>query len=265
MTILLMSILTTAVTSAPPITDHRPALEQALAEFDEGQKLFAVQPDFARQHFRSAAQKLESVAVAGIANGKLEFNLGNCYLQAGDLGRAILHYRRAQRIIPRDPLLADNFALARSRCLTQIPMGRGDSVLRSVFFWHYQTSELARTMTCLFSYVGVFMFLQCWTITMRRFFWVPAVVCGVIALASGASIGAELWSLRTAPPAVVTAMDVVVYKGPGASYQKQFEQPLQPGVECTLREKRGPWWNIELADGKSGWVESTVVETVAAE
>ncbi len=52
--------------------------------------------------FRLAAQRFDSIIASGVVNGRLEFNSGNCYLQAGDLGNAILHYRRAQRLIPGD-------------------------------------------------------------------------------------------------------------------------------------------------------------------
>lgn len=261
---LLMGVLGCFVAASPPVEALRTTFDQAIAEFDEGQKLVTTQPDRARQLFRSAAQKFEGIASSGVSNGMLEFNLGNCYLQSGDLGRAIVHYRRAQQRTPRDPLLADNLALARSRCLTQIPAARGDDVLRSVFFWHYQSSHAARTRVGLVSYALAFGLLIAATLVRRRYLIGLGIAAGTIALACGTSVAAESWSQRTAPPVVVTAMDVVVYKGPGASYQKQFEQPLQPGVECTLREQRGPWWNIELADGKSGWVESTTVEIVAA-
>ena len=57
-------------------------------------------------------------------------------------------------------------------------------------------------------------------------------------------------------------MDVTVYKGPGTGYQRQFEEPLQPGVEFVLREQRGGWWNVELADGKGGWIEAAAAERV---
>jgi hypothetical protein len=54
----------------------------------------------------------------------------------------------------------------------------------------------------------------------------------------------------------------MVYKGPGREYQRQFTQPLQPGVEFTLRGWRGDWWRIELADGNSGWIERTRAELI---
>lgn len=248
-----------------PITAPKPYFDQALSDFDEGQRLLTTQPDRARQLFRSAAQKLEGIAASGVKNGKLEYNLGNCYLQAGDVGRAILHYRRAERLIPGDPLLTGNLATARSRCLTQIPPRRGDEILRSLFFWHYQTSESMRIWVGMLLYAVVFLSLQAVTITTRRFFYGVAACAGVATLAIAASIAVGRWADRTAPPAVVTAMDVVVYKGPGATYQRQFEQPLQPGVECSVTQRRGNWCEIELSDGKTGWVDATNLETISVD
>ena len=48
-------------------------------------------------------------------------------------------------------------------------------------------------------------------------------------------------------------------------YQRQFEQPLQPGVECTVRERRGTWWNIELVDGNTGWIQAGDAELISEE
>jgi SH3-like domain-containing protein len=90
----------------------------------------------------------------------------------------------------------------------------------------------------------------------RRGLLVAAVLCIAFSSMAAASAGATWWCDRRTPAGVVLAMDVSVYKGPGTSYQRQFLQPLQPGVEFTLREQRGQWWEIELADGKTGWIEA---------
>jgi hypothetical protein len=57
-------------------------------------------------------------------------------------------------------------------------------------------------------------------------------------------------------------MDVVAYRGPGTGYSRQFEQPLQPGVEFTLRERRGGWWHVALLDGQAGWIEQSVAALI---
>lgn len=262
-----LSLATVAVAAlpaqaAPPGNELQNEFELALRDFDEAQRIQNDRPDRARQLFRAAEQRFSSIAAGGVVNGRLEFNIGNCHLQAGDVGQAILHYLRAQRLIPRDPLLADNLAVARSRCLTPIEPTRRSEFFKSVFFWHHQTAAATRFRVGLVTYIAVWVLLSTRSLIRRRWITVSTVVCAIVAGACGISVAAQRWSDRNAPEAVVTAMDVVVYKGPGTGYQRQFEQPLQPGVECTVRERRGTWWNIELADGNSGWIEANAAERI---
>lgn len=236
------------------IADPKIEFSTALSEFNEGQRLLISSPDRARELFRSSAKRFEGIAALGITNGRLEFNTGNAFLQGGDVGRAILHYLRAKRLIPGDPLLNENLRVARTRCLLSIPPSARSQILQTVFFWHFDTSTADRTRAMLLAYFAFWIFL-----TIRLWLRRPAILWAaiasvVVALALWVSVAHDSWSDRHNPIGVVTSMDVVVYKGPGASYQRQFEQPLQPGVEFTLLEKRSGWFNIELADGKTGWV-----------
>ncbi len=266
----LLTVMTFAAAFLPDVAaavdpELQNEFEQALRDFDEAQRIQNDRPDRARQLFRASEQRFSSIAAAGVVNGRLEFNIGNCHLQAGDVGRAILHYVRAQRLIPRDPLLADNLAVARSRCLTPIEPTRQSEFFKSVFFWHHQTAAATRFRVGLAMYIAVWVLLSARSLTLRRWITVLIVVCALVAGACGTSVAAQRWSDRNAPEAVVTAMDVVVYKGPGTGYQRQFEQPLQPGVECTVRERRGTWWNIELVDGNAGWIQAGDAELISEE
>ena len=247
-----------ATTRAPAqslLVDPEAQLARALEEFDEGQDTQQTDPDRARRLFRSAAQRLENIIATGVVNGYLEYNLGNCHLQAGDLGLAILHYRRAERLIPNDPLLEDNLKLARSRCLTSISRGGRTDLLRKALFLHYDLARDDRARVALVFYMMTWLLLLVRVFVRRRSLAWLACMAGLLAASLGISVGVDRWSDRNAPGGVVTAMDVVAYKGPGEGYRRQFEQPLQPGVEFTLAGRRGQWWLIELADGKTGWIE----------
>lgn len=255
-------LLAAAAHGTPPSFELEEEFQQALSEFDEAQRIQIEQPDRARQLFRSAAQRLNSIAATGVVSGRLEYNLGNCYLKAGDVGRAILHYRRAKRLIPRDERLASNLKEAQSRRLTTIHPTRRSVFFRSVFFWHYQTSASARARAALMLYLLVWALLIIRSFLPRGAVTASAIACAILAGCATTSVAAAHWSDRNAPEGVVTAMDVMVYKGPGIEYQRQFEEPLQPGVEFTLRERRSDWWRVELADGKSGWIKVTQAELI---
>lgn len=254
-------IVVSASASASSL-DRPAALDRALSEFDQAQEVQATDPAQARRMFRSAAQCLQSLITDGVGNGLLEYNLGNCHLHSGDIGRAILHYRRAQRLIPRDPLLKNNLSVARSRCITSIPPSRRSAVLRSVFFWHYQTAFEYRLLTGGLLYVMFWGVLTLFAVRRRRAAGVAAMACAVMVLSIAASLMADHWGDRNVPEGVIMRMDVSVHSGPGSGYPRQFEQPLQPGTEFALRERRGDWWRIELPDGGMGWVSASAAELI---
>lgn len=251
---------------------------QALSDFDAAQRSRKQDPDGAKRLFLSAARQLESLADGGVINGRLEYNIGNAYLQAGDLGRAVLHYRRAERLIPNDPLLRDNLAIARSKRLTSIAATSQREFLRAVFFWHYQTTTGQRALAAAVLYVSCWVLLMIWNFRPRTSCLVGALVVLSGSAAAGASVGVDRWIDRNTPAGVILSMDVSIFKGPGPAYGRQFEQPLQPGVEFKVMERRMTgetaigqpsksaefveWWRIELPDGKSGWFDASAAELV---
>lgn len=252
----------TASVCADGLASPVASFEEALAEFDSAQELLSSNPDQARKLFRSAATKLSSIAAGGTENGYLEYNLGNCYLQAGDIGRAVLHFKRAKRLIPNDDLLSSNLSVARSRCVTQIRRTARSEVLETLFFLHHLLALRHRIWLGLGAYIAIWLLLLLRNLTRKRWTVVGATACSVIAISFSVSVAASFLGDRNEPEGVVLGRDVTVYKGPGASYQRLFEQPLQPGVEFTLRERRGDWWRVELADGNAGWIPVRIAELV---
>src|SRR5215468_6877297 len=68
---------------------------------------------YADGRYADAAAEYEHVLESGVASANLYFNLGNAYLKAGDVGRAVLAYERARRLAPGDPDVRANLAFAR--------------------------------------------------------------------------------------------------------------------------------------------------------
>jgi len=69
----------------------------------------------------------------GYVNGHLYYNLGNAYFRAGQIGRAILNYKRARLLIPRDADL--NFNLHYALDQTQDAISADQNFLNQAFFW----------------------------------------------------------------------------------------------------------------------------------
>lgn len=94
---------------------------------------------YRRGDWPAAIEAFEQLAVRGIENGWLFYNLGNAYLKNDDLGHALLWYERALQHIPHDPDL--NFNYDHALTLTEDERGEQTSpILRILFFWKYQLS-----------------------------------------------------------------------------------------------------------------------------
>src|SRR6516165_4265113 len=73
------------------------------------------EPAEARGNFLRAAELYEQLRQRGASSPALLRNLGNAYLLAGDVPKAILAYRRGLRVAPSDRRLQEGLSWARSQ------------------------------------------------------------------------------------------------------------------------------------------------------
>ncbi len=250
---LLCMIATGPAGAALTQTQRQSLLDEAQTAYDSGAAILPTDPVAARESFRLAATRFRQLVDDGVSNGPLRYNLGNAYLQAGDLGRAILEYRAALVHAPGDERILHNIEHARSQRHSRIAQS-GERALRGALLaWHDRTPLGVR--------FAVFAGAWCvfWLLLIAALFrrvpgagWVAAA-CAALWLASGVSLAVSL--LRGPDPVgVVLGENVVVRKGNGLGFEPQFEEPLYPGAEFVLRSRRPGWLEIELADGTTGWI-----------
>ncbi len=254
--VLLLLLTPTSLTAAPLTRQQQvEILNLALRAFDHAVEVRPRQPDEAREFFAQAAARFQLLVDAGVHNGRLYYNLGNACLQAGRLGEAIFNYRRAERLIPNDPRLAENLRYARSLCRSQIPVSGERAFWHTLFFWHHDTPLPWRVAAALLAYVIFWTGLIGWIGWRRRGWWYLLIPSLILCLTAGASACLDLYR-PPAPVGVIVADNVTVRKGNGEGFEPQFQEKLHDGVEFTVLERRGDWLNIELRDGKTGWIRS---------
>ncbi len=250
--------------NAAPLGEHQRValLEKALADFDAGLGMLESDPDGAAAHLRGAADGFETITRGGVRNGRLYYDLGNTYLQLGRLGSAMVNYRRAEKLIPGDEQLKTNLQYARNLRRNQIATTGSQSLLRTLFFWHFRVPLPTRFLCALVLYVLFWFALLVRPFVRQTGLRLLAVVLAVGWLTLGASTLVE-WQLQSRIIAgVIVADEVVVRKGNSANYEPQFKQLLYEGVEFTLLESRGPWLRIELSDGNTGWIRADQAELI---
>lgn len=239
------------------MTEQLRVLDDALAAFDRGAA--ETSPVRAAAHYREAAEGFEKLIAAGVENGELYYNLGNTHLRLGDVGRAIVNYRRAARLNPDDANLNANLSFARSRVQTPIEPSAENKLLHGVLFWHYGTSVRGRTQA------AVACFVACWLLLSIRLFtngaWLrnAALALLVVAIVAGASSVLSTVDARRTPDGVLVAGHTIIRKGNGATYAPVFNEPLSAGVEFTILETRTDatgrvWHRVAFPNDAQGWL-----------
>jgi len=82
--------------------------------------------------FSEAAEIYERAIANGVKNGHLHYNLGNAYFRTGNLPQAILHYTKAQNLLPRNEDVEANLKYALRQTVDKLEVPIPSS---TVLFW----------------------------------------------------------------------------------------------------------------------------------
>jgi tetratricopeptide (TPR) repeat protein len=216
--------------------------------------------------YAEAASMYQQLVDAGYVDSAVFYNLGNAYFKVGEIGRAILNYRRAEVLAPRDADVRANLAVARGLAVDQL-QSSGPSVLA-------QLSQLsARWLTlnelaalALALWVVLFLLLALFLFSrrgshLREAAMYLVVLVGLLVLAAGLTLGSRLYLVQSRPDAVIVAVETDVTSGPGSQYVVEFN--LHTGAEVVQLEQRGSWTRLALPGSDlQGWAPSSDVEVI---
>lgn len=212
--------------------------------------------------FTAAAASYQSLVDAGAEDGLVHYNLANAYFKAGDLGRAILNYHRAQRWLPRDGDVAANLQLARAQVIDRLADENEGAVVglaRRLLLASTTLDEAAVVALGLWLLLcALAIAALLWPGGRRKMLYATGVVAVLLAL-SLLSLGLHAAEERN-PVAIVVAKEVAVYSGPGTDYLNEFT--LHAGAQVRWLETRQGWVRVALPGDLQGWLPAGAVEQV---
>lgn len=259
----LCAVLMAAPAQALDAAESQTLLMEANARFREANELAARDPAGAREIYGESILRFERILrEGGVRNGRLYYNLANAYFLGGDIGRAMLNYRRAELYIPNDPNLQQNLTYVRNQRKDRIEEQQRTKVLKTVFFWHYDLA--AKTRVALFAAF----FIALWVFASARLFMQRPILnwaiglCVILSALLFGSLTVQAIAQTNDASGIILAENTTARKGNGETYQPSFEEPLHAGTEFTLLEDRSGWYHIELHDGRRCWIPERAVELV---
>ena len=250
--------------AAAPADDIPAMFDNANALIDRADTTPAEDPTLAASLSAQAAALYRAcIERGGIDNADLHADLGNAELRAGNVGLAIVSYRRAERLDPTNPIARAGLNAARKRVSVVVSPDAPKFAIDALFIWRKWVPR-----SVVFG-VGLLAWLGLWgTLGLRAmgFFRVPTGWIAASAAAAIVTLGgqyAEQRTLYNGRNAVVTAPEIVGRNGPNPSaYGASFADPLVAGVECVLLENRDGWNRVRLNDGRTTWLPADALETI---
>jgi hypothetical protein len=227
--------------------------------FDQANQLYQ------QNKFAEARDVYEAIVRNGFVSGELYYDLGNAYYKTGDLGKAVLNYERALRLMPNDEDLRHNLQLANLMITDRI------EATPRLFVWDYWDAIKAAFSLNALTWIGYALFVLlvgsiCVIILARSYgtrrlgLFSGSISTALLVLTIVLFVG-KIGEVNRADTAVVTAKITTLKNSPDAKSSDAFV--LHSGVKVTITDSVGEWMKIRLADGKVGWMERNDAEVIS--
>lgn len=196
----------------------------------------------------------------GLESGPLYYNLGNCYIKKGELGRAILNYERAKRIIPRDSDLESNAEYAKS--LVRENLGESSRV-----WYHKMADRIFKPisiddLTILLSVAYLLFMIICvaglYLEPVKRSRKILLLIFLLIFITGGFGFYQKI--------ALLDKEAVIIVEKSEAKFEP-FDRStthftLYEGMKVQVLFSKKEWVKIKWADKKVGWVKASSIEMI---
>jgi tetratricopeptide (TPR) repeat protein len=217
------------------------------ASFTEANRLYE------QERYTEAIESYQALLQQGIHSPALYFNLGNAFFQANHPGQAILNYRLAQQLAPRDPAIRANLLFARQSI--------APNLLQTEPLWKTAVLRLTLDEWTLLTLVALWSFLALLVIAQlqprtRAALRPMRLVLAIVTLLSIPPL-ITAWREHHRPMAIVIVPDAAVRFGPFQESQEHYVVP--DGAELHVLDQFNEWLQVRDPQERLGWLSSNQV------
>jgi tetratricopeptide (TPR) repeat protein len=214
------------------------------------------QARYAAGDWSGASVAFERLLTLDSADPAIYINLGHAYARQGRVGEALLNYRRAERLTPRDPDVLRYIAgIIAGRHDPSIP---ADTPLAQLYRLTADLFTLQEfTGLTLFVWTGLFALWAVAQVTnlverLRSSLRLAALGLTILLIPMLVLLAVRLYVETWQPQAVLVAEQAEVRSGPAARYMDLYT--VYAAAEMRVLDQREGWVLVELDAGRLGWL-----------
>ena len=212
---------------------------------------------YSNQYYSEAADLYNQLINQGYGHTNLYYNLGNAYYQLGDLGNAIWAYEKGLELNPRDSDLKFNLSVANARIVDRVRVPEPFFLLKWYGALKQSFSPSQWPMTISSVLLGAAMLSAFARFLKNRLSQIlmTASSAGLVMVILFSAVFADIYfDISDIETGVVVAQEGRVYTAPSKSSNLLFV--IHEGTKAEISSRQYPWIEIELIDGKKGWLDS---------
>lgn len=208
----------------------------------------------ADKKLHDAALQYEKILANGFKHGQIYYNLGNTYYRQGALGKAIVSYRKAQRLMPRNADIDANLKLVKSAIEDKELVHETPVVIQRIFFWLFLLNQNELILTAVSLYAVLMVFILSFIIL--KYPWFKRIIIGVTfgLCIVVVSLGIKIYREQGIHRGVIVVKKCQILYGPGKEYEPKFE--IHDGAECIVEDEKDGWYRVYMYVGVKQDTES---------
>ena len=215
--------------------------------------------------WEDAISGYDMIAGLGLESAALYCNTGNAYFKSGNISKAILNYERALKLDPSYEDARYNLELSNNMIQDRIdPVP--DFILKvwaKDLCWLMDSDGWAVAFIIMFALMlaMILLFVLSPSVAGRRTGFFTGIVFLLLAIMS---LSFSLWQKNDYMKSdkAIVMRPVSSVKSSPSSEASQDLFVLHEGTKVDILDQVGSWSNIELADGRQGWIRTFDIEKI---
>jgi hypothetical protein len=186
-------------------------------------------------------------------------------------GKAIMYYRRAEELLPRDADIKANINLLKRDFVDRETIGQKPEILKVACFWYFYLNLNEITVITIYIYLALIASIL--SIIFLRLQWLKKMIiifasCFLVLVIS---LGIKAYN-HSVEMGVVIADESSIRYGPGEEYEPRFK--IHEGAEVRIEEKKDKWYKVYVfvdvedahddegkkeTESKTGWIPESEI------
>ena len=219
---------------------------------------------YATENYTLAIEKYQQLTDVS-DDADVYYNLGNAYYKNGDVARAVLNYERALLLRPWDTDVKHNLKLASSKTIDKIiPQSEMFFITWFKNIISLLTVDIWSTIAIIsftITLVLLLLYLLSNKLIIRKVSFFTSIFMLVVCILTNIFAYVQYKKYTTRNEAIVMATSINVKSTPNQTGTNVFV--IHAGTKVTIvDDTMNEWKEIQLSDGKIGWVETSDIEVI---